>query len=61
MSIFLKTENQYPQSMKQASKEALQNNMHHHGNMKTISNAYISNQKSPVQEAVYHILPELSP
>ena len=44
--------------MKQAAKEAL-NNMHHHDTMKTIAKAYLSNQECSVQEAVYHILPEL--
>ena len=33
--------------------------MNHHDNMKTIAKAYLSNQECSVQEAVYHILPEL--
>ena len=33
--------------------------MNHHGTMKTIVKAYLSNRKCSVQEAVYHILPEL--
>ena len=45
--------------MKQAAKEAFENNMHHHDTMKTIAKAYLSNRECSVQEAVYHILPEL--
>ena len=33
--------------------------MHHHDTKKTIAKAYLRNQYCPVQEAVYHILPEL--
>ena len=59
MSTFLKTEDQCSQAMTQASKEAFENNMHHHDTMKTITKAYLSNRECFVQEAVYHILPEL--
>ena len=45
--------------MKQAAKEAFENNMHHHDTMKTIAKAYLSNREWSVQEAVYHILSEL--
>ena len=45
--------------MKQAAKEAFENNMHHHDTMKTIAKAYLSSQECSVQEAVYHILSEL--
>ena len=45
--------------MKLAGKEALENNKHQHGNIKTIAKAHVSIQKCPVQKAVYHILPEL--
>ena len=44
--------------MKQAAKEDFENNMHHHGTMKTIAKAHLSNHECSVQEAVYHILPE---
>ena len=53
------TEDQCSQAMKQAAKEAFENNMHHHNTMKTIANAYFSNGECSVQEAVYHILPKL--
>ena len=33
--------------------------MHHHDTMKTIAKAYLSNRGCSLQEAVYHILPEL--
>ena len=41
---FSKTEDQCSQSMKQAAKEAFQNNTHHHDTMKTIANAYLNNR-----------------
>ena len=56
---FLKTEDRCSQVMKQAAKEAFENNRHHHDTMKTIAKAYLSNQECSVQEAVYHILSEL--
>ena len=56
---FSKTEDQCSQAMKQAAKEAFENNMHHQDTMKTIAKAYLSNRECSVQEAVYHILSEL--
>ena len=56
---FPKAEDGYSQAMKQVAKEAFENNMHHHDTMETIAKAYLSNQECSVQEAVYHILPEL--
>ena len=56
---FSKTEDQCSQAMKQAAKEVFEDNMHHHDTMKTIAKAYLSNRECSVQEAVYHILPEL--
>ena len=56
---FSKTEDRILQATKQAAKEAFENNMRHHDTMKTFVKAYISNRKCFVQEAVYHILPEL--
>ena len=56
---FSKTEDQCSQVMKQAAKEAFEKNMHHHDTMKTIAKAYLSNRECSVQEAVYHISPEL--
>ena len=45
--------------MKQAAKEALENNMHHHDTMETIANANLSNRECSVWETVYHNLPKL--
>ena len=56
---FSKTEDQCLHSMKQAEKEAHENKMHHHGTMKKIAKAYLNSRECSVQEAVYHILPEL--
>ena len=59
---FSKTEDQRSQATKQAAKKALENNMHHHDTMKTIAKVYLSNlsnRECSVQEAVYHVLPEL--
>ena len=56
---FSKTEDQCLQAIKQAAKEAFENNMHPHGTMKKIAKPYLSNRECSVQEAVYHILPEL--
>ena len=57
--FFSKTENRCSQAMKQAAKQAFENNMHHHDTKKTSALAYLSNRQCSVQEAVYHILPEL--
>ena len=45
--------------MKQAAKEAFENNMHNQDTMKTIPKACLSNWEYSVQEVVYYILPEL--
>ena len=56
---FYKTEDQCSQAMKQAAKEAYENNIHHHDTMKIIAKAYLNSRECSVQEAVYYILPEL--
>ena len=50
---FSKTEDQFSQTMKQAAKEALENNIHHHDTMKTIAKAYLSSRECSVEEVVY--------
>ena len=45
--------------MKQASREALDNNKDHRDPMKTIVKACLNNRDCSIQETVYHILPEL--
>ena len=54
---FSKTQDQCSQAMKQAAKEALEDNMHHHDTM--IAKSYLSNCECSVQESVYHNLTEL--
>ena len=56
---FLKTEDRCSQAMKQAAKEAFENNMNHHDTKKKIAKAYISNRECSVQETVYYFLPKL--
>ena len=58
---FSKTEVRCSQAMKQPAKEVSGNNMHHHDTLKTIAKTYLSNKECSVQEAVYHILPDLNP
>ena len=45
--------------MKEAAKEAYENNMHHHDTMKTIAKVYLNSRECSVQENVYRSLPEL--
>lgn len=45
--------------MKQASREALDNNKDHHDPRKTIAKACLNNRDCSIQEIVDHILPEL--
>ena len=45
---FSKTEDQCSQAMKQATKEAFENNMHHHHTTKTIAKAYSSSGECSV-------------
>ena len=56
---FSKSEKQCSQAMRRAAKEAVENNMHHHDTMKAFAKAFLNNRECFVQEAVYHILPEL--
>ena len=43
--FFSKTEDRFSQAMKQAAKEAFENNMHHHDTMKTTVNGYLTNRE----------------
>ena len=58
-SYFSKSEDQCSAAMKQAAKEALDNELDHFGTMKNILQTYTSKRECSVQEAVYHVLPEL--
>ena len=42
---FSKTKGQYSKPMKEAAKEAFENNMHYHETMKTIAKAYLNNRE----------------
>ena len=57
--FFSKTGDQCSQAMKQATKDALENNKHHHGAMKTIFQAHLNNRKCSGLEPVYRIFPQL--
>lgn len=46
-------------SMRQAAKEAMKSNLSSYEQMKSIARAYITKRKCSVQEAVYHVMPEL--
>ena len=58
-----KTQDRCSQAMKESPKEAFDNNMDNHENIKKkkkkIAKAYLSSRECSVQEAVYHILLEL--
>ena len=56
---FSKIKDQSSQAMKEAAKEAFENNMYHNDNLTAIARSYLSDLEGFVQEAVYHILPEL--
>ena len=56
---FPKTKDKCSQAMKQAAKEAFENNMHYDDIMKKVAKAYLSSRKCSLMEGVYYILPEL--
>ena len=58
-SYFSKSEDKCSFAMKQAAQETFDNKLDRFNTMKTILKTYASNRKCSVQEAVYHILPEL--
>ena len=58
-SYFSKSEDKCSFAMKQAAREAFDNKLDQFNTMKNILKAYTSNRECSVQEAVYHILPEL--
>ena len=58
-SYFLKSEDKSSFAMKQAALEAFNTKLDQFNAMKNILKAYTSNRECSVQEAVYHILPEL--
>ena len=58
-SYFSKSEDKCSFAMKQAAQEAFDAKLDQFNTMKNILKAYTSNRECSVQEAVYHILPEL--
>ena len=54
-----KSEDQCSQAIKEAAKETFENNLQYYESVKAILSAYLSKRECSVQEAVYHILPEL--
>ena len=58
-SYLSKEEDECSQAMKQAFKETLEKRASYYEQMKTIAHAYSSKRECSLQEAVYHIMPEL--
>ena len=58
-AYFSKSEDESSEAMKQAAKEALKMNLNHYEQMKAVARAYITKRECSVQEAVYHVMPEL--
>ena len=58
-SYLSKEEDECSQAMKQAFKETLEKGGSYYEQMKTIAHAYSSKRECSLQEAVYHIMPEL--
>ena len=58
-SYFSKSEKKFSFAMKKAAREAFDTKLDQFNTMKNILKAYTSNREYSVQEAVYHILPEL--
>ena len=58
-AYFSKSEDESSEAMTQAAKEASDNNLNAFERMKSISKAYSTKRECSVQEAVYHIMPEL--
>ena len=58
-AYFSKSEDETSEAMKQAAKEAVTTNKSKFEQMKAIARAYATKRECSVQEAVYHIMPEL--
>ena len=56
---FSKSEDATSEAMKQAAKESAESNMTTKEQMRKIARAYLTKRECSVQEAVYHIMPEL--
>ena len=58
-AYFSKSEDESTEAMKQAAKEAMKSNISAYEQMKSIARAYITKCECSIQEAVYHVMPEL--
>ena len=58
-SYLSKEEDECSQAMKQALKETLESGASYYEQMKSVAHAYSSKRECSLQEAVYHIMPEL--
>ena len=58
-AYFSKSEDESSEAMQQAAKEASKLNLNAFEQMKSISKAYSTKRECSVQEAVYHVMPEL--
>ena len=58
-AYFSKSEDETSKAMKLAAKEASENHLNNYEQMKSIAQAYATKSECSVQEAVYHIMPEL--
>lgn len=58
-SYLSKQEDECSKAMKQAVKESAQNNLDNYQKMKNVAHAYATKRECSVQEAVYHLMPEL--
>ena len=58
-AYFSKSKDESTEAMKQAAKEAIKSNVGAYEQMKSIARAYITTRECSIQEAVYHVMPEL--
>ena len=58
-AYFSKSEDESTEAMQQAAKEARDMNKNNYEEMKSVSRAYANKREVSVQEAVYHVMPEL--
>lgn len=56
---FTKTKGLRVQAMRKEANEVFENNKHHHNAIKTIAKVFLCNRECSLQEAAYHIFPEL--
>ena len=57
--IFSKSEDEFSLTMRQVAKEAFENSLSNYKTMQGTVCVYVNKRKCSVQEAEYHVLPEL--